>query len=215
MKSAPEALPAGIEELAYRGGVAHRVIGGRRRVDEDVRDEAGARLVDIAQACFVDETVQGIAPRKIGLKELAVRCAILPRWVSEALVAGRLGPIGSIRADFPEFAEESKPLLAGDDRLADHGLEQDRGAVDQILTPEAYKRIERKRVARSLFGERIRQRLEAGLVSAARHAASPYWARSALLSNLPTLVLAKASTNSILCGTANFDITPLSLNART
>ena len=37
---------------------------------------------------------------------------------------------------------------------------------------------------------------------AARPTASPYCARSAFLSNLPTLVLANASTNRIFCGTA-------------
>src|ERR1700722_2857147 len=43
------------------------------------------------------------------------------------------------------------------------------------------------------------------------HALSPYWARSAFLSNLPTLVLANASTNRIFCGTANLEITPFLL----
>ena len=49
------------------------------------------------------------------------------------------------------------------------------------------------------------------LLPAAGHAPSPYCARSAFLSNLPTLVLANASTNRIFCGTANFEITPFSL----
>jgi hypothetical protein len=47
------------------------------------------------------------------------------------------------------------------------------------------------------------------------HALSPYRARSAFLSNLPTLVLANASTNRIFCGTANFVISPFLLYERT
>ena len=53
-----------------------------------------------------------------------------------------------IRADFPELAEEAEPLLRGHDWFVDHGLEEDPGAVHEILSAETDERIERKRVAR-------------------------------------------------------------------
>jgi hypothetical protein len=52
-----------------------------------------------------------------------------------------------------------------------------------------------------LYPQLPRCRRFARRTRAGRHALSPYWARSAFLSNLPTLALANASTNRIFCGT--------------
>ena len=133
--------------------------------------EAGARLVDIAQACFVDETVQCIAPRKIGLKQLAARCAILPRWVSEALVAG----CWADWTDPRRFSRVRRTTATGSPAT----IGSLTMALSKIaaLSTKSLPRRPTSGLAQACCGpasldRRIRQRLEAGSRdwSAARHA---------------------------------------------
>src|SRR4029077_12191013 len=92
-------------------------VSGRSGVDEDIRNQASARLVDFAEARFIDEPVQGVAPGEIGLKQLAMRPAILPCRVGKALVASLLNAIGLARADPPDLTEKRQPFAAGGGRL--------------------------------------------------------------------------------------------------
>src|SRR4029077_7599778 len=78
LKSAPQTFSPGVEELPYRGRIAQGHVSGRSGVDEDIRNQASARLVDFAEACFIDEAVQRVAPREIELKQLAMKPAIFP-----------------------------------------------------------------------------------------------------------------------------------------
>ena len=86
-KSAPQALPTGVEELPDRSRIAHWIVGRRSGVDKDASNQPGARLIDIVKAGLVDEAVQRVAPGEIGLKQFAVRCAVFPRRIREAFVS--------------------------------------------------------------------------------------------------------------------------------
>src|SRR4029077_21063946 len=141
LKSAPQTFSAGIEELPHRGRIAHGHVCGRSGVDEDIRNQASARLVDFAETRFIDEAVQGVAPGEIGLKQSAMKPAIFPCWVGKALVASLLNAIGLARADPPDLAEKRQPLAAGDGRLVDQRLEEDAGAVHQVLAAQANQRV--------------------------------------------------------------------------
>ena len=100
---------------------------------------------------------------RYGLKQLAMQSAIFPCRVGKALVARLLNAIGLARADPPDLAEKRQPLAAGDGRLVDHRLEEDGGAVHQVLAAQADQRVQRQRVSRGLLRKRVRIGLGARL----------------------------------------------------
>src|SRR6266403_4385109 len=116
------------------------------------------RLVDVAQARLVDKASDGIAPGKVGLAHPAVQRPLLPCGIGKSSVARLRRTLRLAGDDRTEFAEEGEPLLGGDLWLVDDRLEQDAGAIDEILPADADKGIECQRISGCIFEARPRFR---------------------------------------------------------
>ena len=99
LQSLPQALAAGIDELAHRRRIGQHRVGGRHRIDQDFRDQMRARLVNLAEACFVDEPADRLAPGKVSLEQSAVQPALLPCRIGKPFVAGLRRALGFATRD--------------------------------------------------------------------------------------------------------------------
>ena len=143
LQSRPQASAAGIDEFAHRRRVGQHCIGRSYGIDQDFRHQMRPCLVDLAQARFVDQTADGIAPGEIGLEQSTVNRALLPAGVGEAPVTYLRCTFRLAGGDSAEFTEKGEPQLGGNFRFVDDGLEQKAGTIDQILSPDPNQRIER------------------------------------------------------------------------
>ena len=66
-------MSTGVDELADGRRVGEHGVGRRDGVDQDFRDQVCARLVDVVEAGLVDQAVDRLAPRQIGLQQAAVQ----------------------------------------------------------------------------------------------------------------------------------------------
>ena len=144
-------MSTGVDELADGRRVGEHGVGRRDGVDQDFRDQVCARLVDVVEAGLVDQAVDRLAPRQIGLQQAAVQRTLLPGRVRKPLVARLRRAFGLSGDDGAEFADEGKPLFGCDLWLVHYRLEQNAGAFDEILALDADERIERQRVSGGRF----------------------------------------------------------------
>jgi hypothetical protein len=150
LEPAPQALAPRVDELLERRRIGQKRVGRGERVDDDRRDQARPRLVELSQAALIHELVDRASPGEVGLKQTAVHVAALPRGIGKPLVAVCGAALRLAGRDLAELAHEPKPLAGGDGRLVGRGLEQGCGAIEQIPAAHADEWVERQRVARGL-----------------------------------------------------------------